>query len=354
MDFHAINREEGRLDIVVFSRDRNSELLNSFGVWRNQPFRFIVLHNSKRELPQNLIPKNITYLYLPGVSYGERAGMAPTFIKSEFAAILADDEILLESGVCIMLAKLKSNLELASIGGKVLGIHKYAGVTTGSFAYRNMYGYENFEIDVAERLRNHLERPIKGEMPRASMYRIMRSEVMNSVLELFSKLTFVESPYIYEVAGEFAVAASGQTTTVEELYWIRNWQNRMVQHTNWDRSLSFTDWWIDSGNIHKKNSVVELLSEYAKIGLSETQRILNIYMARRVLVEEKGNKQVGNLWHALSVIKQKLFASSELINKPDEVLQILEKEVLGEQNMEKEVIAKICQQFLNETRKAAI
>ena len=164
--------------------------------------------------------------------------------------------------------------------------------------------FENFEIDVAARLRNHLERPIKGEMPRASMYRIMRSEVMNSVLELFSKLTFVESPYIYEVAGEFAVAASGQTTTVEELYWIRNWQNRMVQHTNWDRSLSLSDWWIDSENIHKRNSVVELLSEYAKIGLSETQRILNIYMARRVLVEEKGNKQVGNLWHALSVIKQ--------------------------------------------------
>lgn len=337
---------KGNLDILVFSRERNSQLLNSLKVWRKQPYRFIILHNSKIGIPEKLISENVVYKHLPGMGYGDRAGLAPTYIESEFATILADDEMLLDSGIEEMLHNLKSKPHLTSIGGKVLGIHKYGMQTTGAFAYRNMYNYENVEADKIRRLTKHLVEPINGEMPRASMYRIMRSESLKSILALFSKLTFVESPYIYEVAGEFAVAASGPTSTINNLYWIRNWENRMVQHKNWDRSLNFTDWWFNEMNAEKKNTVIRLLSGYAKIDPNETRRLLNQYLERRLLIELNGNRQASSIQITLSQIKQRIFTIFKIVEKSIDILSILEQEDLEQQNDQKAAIAILCRNFL--------
>lgn len=90
-----------------------------------------------------------------------------------------------ESEIDTMLKNLKSNVEIASIGGKVLGICEYWKITTGVFAYRNIYGYQNFERKILAQLNNHLVQPMNREMTRASMYRVMRSHTMKSILEVF-------------------------------------------------------------------------------------------------------------------------------------------------------------------------
>jgi hypothetical protein len=285
-------------------------------------------------------------MYFPGLSYGERAGIAPDFITAEFATILADDEILVESGVDSILRKLMSNSNLASTGGKVLGIHKYGKIVTGAFAYRNMYRYENLETEILNRLEKHLNHPIDGGIPRASIYRIMRSDGLKSILELFSKVSFVESPYVYEVVGEFAVAALGPTTTIESLYWIRNWQNKMVQHKNWNRSLDFNHWWIDKKNLSKKNRLVNILSEHAKIEHTNTEGIINTYLARRALYDTRGNTQSGNLTRALSKFKQEIFGFHKSKNASSEILQILNQEEIYIQNVENPSIARVCREFL--------
>jgi hypothetical protein len=209
-----------------------------------------------------------------------------------------------------------------------------------------MYNYENVEDDKIRRLTKHLVEPINGEMPRASMYRIMRSESLKSILALFSKLTFVESPYIYEVAGEFAVAASGPTSTINNLYWIRNWENRMVQHKNWDRSLNFTDWWFNEMNAQKKNTVIQLLSGYAKIDTNETRRLLNQYLERRLLIELNGNRQASSIQISLSQIKQRIFTILKLEERSIDILNVLEQEDLEQQNDQKASIAILCRNFL--------
>lgn len=349
MKNHAGNHLGGNLDIVVFSRDRNSLLLKSIEAWKRQPYRFIILHNSRIAIPEESISTNFIYKHLPGMSYGERAGIASDYIRSPFATILADDEMLLESGVEVMLEKFESNPQLASIGAKVLGIHRYGKITTGAFAYRNMYEYQNSEIDIVNRLNKHLVEPINGEMPRASMYRLQRSEILKSILKLFSKLGFVESPYIFEVAGEFAVAASGPTSTLKELYWIRNWENRMIQRKDWDRTLSFTEWWLDESNIQKKEKVIQLLSNYAKIDFKETKRILDQYLDRRYQIELSGNRQVNRLKLSLSRMKQTLFVNRNMGEKTKNILRVIQQEDLGQQNSEKNSIACLCHDLLDRT-----
>jgi hypothetical protein len=306
------------------------------------------LHNSQVALPKESIGSNVTYLYLPGRSYGERAGLAMHYLKSDFATILADDEIFVESGIDEMLKDLTSNHQLSSIGGKVLGIHRYGNRVVGGFAYKNMYEYQNFEVEVTERLSKHLVTPINGGLPRASMYRVMRSEVLKAILTLFSELSFVESPYIYEVAGEFAVAASGPTKTLKTLYWLRNWQNRMVQAKDWNRSSNFSEWWNDDGNLNERGRAIHLLADLARIKEYETQRILSQYIERRSLIELRANTEVSNLRVALSKLKQRVAPYFDISRGPIDISRVLDKEDLGKQNMDKSAIASLCRDFLYE------
>lgn len=347
MNVNTLKNGIGKLDVVVFSRDRNSVLLKSLEIWGRQPFNFIILHNSKQSLPPESIGKNFVYKHLPGLSYGKRAGIATDLITSEFAVILADDEMLLESGVDAMINNLSSTVDLASIGGKVLGIHKYGKTTTGGFAYQNMYSYRNFEGNTLDRLDKHLVEPIDGGIPRASMYRIMRSHHMKSILTLFSKVAFVESPYVYEIVGEFAVGAIGPTTTISNLYWLRNWQTPMVQKKDWNRSLNFNQWWEDQKNVQERHMLIQLLSEYANINPINTRSIIDKYLTRRSFYDAKGNKRASYLKLLLSRIKRSIPGIYSFVQKPKDVLQILEQENLEGQNTEKEVIARLCRQLLD-------
>jgi len=347
MNLNTLKHGIGKLDVVVFSRERNSVLLKSLEIWKRQPFNFIILHNSEHSLHADLISKNMVYKHLPRLSYGIRAGIAADLISSEFAVILADDEMLLESGVDAMIKNLSSIIDLASIGGKVLGIHKYGEITTGGFAYQNMYSYRNFESNILDRLDKHLVEPIDGEIPRASMYRIMRSPHMKSILTLFSKVAFVESPYVYEIVGEFAVGAIGPTTTIGNLYWIRNWQNRMVQHKDWNRSLNFSQWWEDQTNVQEKQMLIQLLSEYANINPKDTASIIDKYLTRRLFYEANGNKQASYLKLSLARVKRVIPGIHCFAQKPKNIRQILEQENLEGQNTEKEAIARLCRQLLD-------
>jgi hypothetical protein len=121
----------------------------------------------------------------------------------------------------------------------------------------------------------------------------------------------------------------------------------MVQHKNWDRSLNFTEWWFNEMNTQKKNTVIQLLSRNAKIDPNETRRLLNQYLERRLLIELNGNKQASSIQISLSQIKQRIFTIFKLVEKSIDILHVLEKEDLEQQNNQKASIAGLCRNFLD-------
>jgi hypothetical protein len=134
MNLHHKYEDKFKLDVVVFSRNRNSELSKSITCWAKQPFRFIILHNSDKPIRSDLFQKNIVYRHLPGLNYGQRANEAVDLLESDFSVILSDDERLISSGIDSMTQTLINDPSLASIGGKVLGVYSYGSIRTGNFA----------------------------------------------------------------------------------------------------------------------------------------------------------------------------------------------------------------------------
>jgi hypothetical protein len=288
-------KNEFELDVIVLSRDRNQELIHSIAAWVKQPYRFVILHNSEKPLDLGDITENVVYMHLPSLNYGERAKVSTELLKSPFSMILADDERLVSSGINSLIRNLKDNVELASVGGRVLGVYQYGGRIAASFAYQHMNGYQNLDLDVSARLRRHLNQEISGGFAIGGLYRIMRREYMEKILNLLAKSAFIQkkTPFVYEVVGEFAVASIGPTATYDEIYWIRNWQTRMVRRKDWNRNQGFKDWWADSRNASDRKQLISILSEFANQVEAETENCIEKSFNLRGPYQEK--RQINQL-----------------------------------------------------------
>lgn len=295
MVYAGSQKNEFELDVIVLSRDRNQELNDSIAAWMKQPYRFIILHNSQKPLCLGDIAENIVYRHLPSLNYGERAKVSTELLMSPFSMILADDERLVSRGINSLIRILKDNVELASVGGRVLGVYQYGDLIAASFAYQHMNGYENLDLDISTRLRRHLNQEISGGFAIGGLYRIMRREYMEKILNLLAKSAFIqkETPFVYEVVGEFAVAAIGPTATYDEIYWIRNWQTRMVRRKDWNRNQSFKEWWANSKNTNNKKQLILILSEFANQAEAEIEDCIEKSLNLKGPYLEK--RQIGQL-----------------------------------------------------------
>jgi hypothetical protein len=174
------------------------------------------------------------------VSYGERCGLVKDFLNTKYAILCADDEVYIPSALTQMKANMEKEPELQSVGGLTISIGKYGPITTGNFSYSKMRGYQNIENDPIKRLNHHFDST--AGYRNGAIYRLMRTDLMISTMNIFSQLTNISTPYIFEVTGEIFVNSQGRTIYTDDVYWVRNWINDPVGHRNWDRKLYFKDW----------------------------------------------------------------------------------------------------------------
>jgi len=89
-------------DLVIFSRDRENELLLTLRRMSEYALRVLVVHNSKLGLSNQMLPSNVTYIHAPGMNYGERAKMARNYLESDFCLVSSDDDGVIESSILQM------------------------------------------------------------------------------------------------------------------------------------------------------------------------------------------------------------------------------------------------------------
>jgi hypothetical protein len=235
------------ITVVILSRGRESQLQRSVEYWNQTQLQVLILHNTFSPLPTNLFESNVAYV-VSTTDFASRSNIASGMIHTKYAVLCSDDELLLPFALGRMGQYLEDHEEVLSIGGRTLALGKLGSKTTATFVYRNMLGYSNLEKSVHERLLHHTKD--QQDYKSGSMYRLMCSSLMSEMLKTFSQLSNVSTPYIYEVTGEIIVNGKGRGVYLEELYWIRNWVNEQVEHTNWNRKLYFHQWW---GNDYYRN-----------------------------------------------------------------------------------------------------
>jgi glycosyltransferase domain-containing protein len=227
------------ITIVILSKGREKELLRSLKYWDEIGVAFLVLHNTDASLTY-LSTNTKSQYFVSKTNYGTRCGLASQKLATKYGIICADDEIFLPSALAKMCETLDENQDIQSVGGQTIAIGKYGAISTATQTYINMLHYENRFESSQSRLEFHFN--LQSDYKNGAMYRLMRTEILKSLLDIFSQISTISTPYIYEVTGEIFVTAIGKSLYVKDIFWIRNWLNKPVVHAHWNRKLYFHEW----------------------------------------------------------------------------------------------------------------
>jgi hypothetical protein len=149
-----------------------------------------------------------------------------------------------------------------------------------------MRNYKNLSDNKNNRIETHFF-PENSEWKIASMYRVIRSSTMSRLLELFSQLTKVSTPYIFEITSEIFLTLDGKVKYLDVIYWIRNWENPAINKPDWDRKLGFSFWWTDDSFRSEKNSWINsILNEFKpQLEKEELVDLINTIAVKRKNIE---------------------------------------------------------------------
>ena len=225
--------------VVILSRGREDILSRTLRYWSKYNICVLVLHNTDNPIETGLLGSNIEYV-VDRASYGERCGHISRLLKTRFAILSSDDELYLPSALFALKIQLEKNPNLYSVGGLTIAIGKYGPRKTSIPCYTSMKSYKNLGVSSFERLAIHFSE--ENGYRTGAIYRLMRKELMGDLMDTFSEIGVISTPYIYEVTGEIIVASYGQSSFISNIYWIRNWINEPVGHSKWNRKMYFSMW----------------------------------------------------------------------------------------------------------------
>jgi len=284
------------ITIVVISRERHDELKRSLRYWDEIGLAYVVVHNSVNDLAYQSTNLNSVYVKSQS-SFADRCGIANNYIKTKYSIICADDEVYLYSALSKMAELLEKNEELESVGGQAIGIGKYGSSLTTTYAYTSMFAYTNLSEDSESRLYYHFN--LANKYKQGSMYRLMRTKSMSILLSAFSKLSFVSTPYIYEVTGEILMNYLGKSKYLNEVFWIRNWINLPVSDSVWNRKRYFYIWFENDEFSLEVSKWIEIIENY----INSTNFIINIEKFLPIIYESRKQVEVNEARKKKSKIK---------------------------------------------------
>lgn len=230
-------RDLSDITVLIFSHERQHCLEKTLKYWNQICVKTIVLDNSKNRLKGADQLPYIDYRHIKA-DFSKRCEIGSELIESAFSIVVSDDELYTPTGLFEMKKALEADNELVSVGGIALATWRYGPITAGAWPYKGTLNYENSHNTSVDRIRYHTG---DGKNPHSSFFtsNLNRSEHLQRCLRLYSKSPIVAT----EAISILAICSAGKSKYLNELYWIRNWNEFPMSHTNWDRSIYIHDWW---------------------------------------------------------------------------------------------------------------
>lgn len=247
-----------KLTVVIPCYGRQDFLLRQLVYWRGSGASVVIVDGSPQPLDDSqkallTLTSDITYLYAP-ISMMERLRMAAQRIRTPYAILLGDDEFLLLDGLCSAIQRLETDGSLVACIAQSLAF--YSNLGDGEVTYGTGYPHWHYSIaqdDVTDRLMAAMT-----DYTAATCYAVLRAETWR---RSWGQLRNWSSPYVGEMQQGITTYILGKLTTIEPVYWMRSIENRPVTSKNFNRGVTFQDWWGAPKFDTEREQFLEILSE---------------------------------------------------------------------------------------------
>ena len=213
------------LTIVIPSYKRQKYLLRQILFWKDYDVNPLILDGSPTAAQELLdcAGDHCRYIHLP-ISIEERFGIAAQMIETKYAAMLSDDELFLPSSLKTIVQFLDNNLSYSACKGNALGFQlDSTGKTCGQQAYQDLKDYDLNDEDPRIRMNRHMSPYVM-----ASLWAVHRSEVLKICLNLGAEGPKYSTAAAFEAQVSLVTAWCGKVKVVNELMWLRSFENENV------------------------------------------------------------------------------------------------------------------------------
>lgn len=228
------------LTVVIPCYARQDFLLRQCVYWHGSGASVVIVDGSPQPLDgisrQTLDGlSDVIYLHA-AISMSDRLKMASKHIRTPYATLLGDDEFFLFSGLCSAILALERDASLSACIAQSLAFHTMQDGTACSYGH----GYPHWRYTVRQ---DEIEQRLQTAMSdytAATCYAVLRAPVW---CKSWGQLENWSSPYVSEMQQGITTYIWGKLSTVDEVYWMRSSENRSITSTDFNRGLSFRDWW---------------------------------------------------------------------------------------------------------------
>jgi glycosyltransferase domain-containing protein len=231
------------ITIIIPSYERASYLTRQVEYWEGTHVQLIMLDGSRNPCQFKMpLPDNILYIHMPE-SIEKRLKYASTLIKTDYAALLSDDEFFLQSGVEACINFLEENKDFVSCKGAALGFEYRSGLVMSSNVYPDLRA-ENSITDqfFGDRISSHLSPYLM-----ATLWAVMRKDVFVATLRSMGAGGPYASAAVGEVQTSLLTSYFGKCKVLNILFWLRSYENKNIW---WSFGReSFCDWYLNPSNL---------------------------------------------------------------------------------------------------------
>jgi len=245
-----------RLTIVVPTYNRQKYIFRVIEFWSKTPVHLVILDGSPEPLvfrPDSFESGNLTYHHSP-VSIEKRLGESIAFVDSDYVALISDDEFFLTSTCYDCIQFLDQHLDFSACKGQAVGFGWSGRHVYGRQGYPKLMGYGIRSENSAERMSEHM-----APYQMASLWAIQRRDVYEACALAISNGEAFSSAAAGEVQVSLITAFMGKVKVLDELMWLRSYENKNIWWNN--GNLSIAAWWRDSSKSeeHKRLSASVVL-----------------------------------------------------------------------------------------------
>lgn len=284
--------ELSNLTLVIPSYNRQRYALRSLKYWSGKGVRVHLLDGTEHSIDASSLEGlegNVSYHHVP-CSFYDRLKMGPDLIKTEYAALLSDDEFFLPSAIQACIEELEGDSSLVACTGRTLAFKVERGQVVGHPFYEIMENYAVLSDDPIERIIYHMD-----TYACSTIYSVVRASVWKSALSVMVEKHWAVYA-IGELQFEISVSLHGKSKVIPHVMWLRSFEQEPIRGN--EPSLmpanTFCKWWCNEANNNEHN---EFLSRMARKLEQDTQvEFQNIYNGiRRSLDLYAKNNEVINV-----------------------------------------------------------
>lgn len=244
------------LTVLILSHNRQHCLKEVLVFWEKHEIKTLVLDNSPKPLEHVSLYKKCTYVHSQ-TNFSDRSKKAMNLIQTKYVIVAADDELYLPKTLLKMTNFLEANLDYASVGAAAIAVWKYGPKIAASWAYKKTVGYHNTGINAHERIRYHTG---NGNEPTTYFFtcNMTRKEHLIDCLNLYGIAPILATDAI----SVLTICSAGKSYYLDDLYWVRNWNQFPKSHKGWDRSVYLHEWWDEFRGSNEWNLFESALNSF--------------------------------------------------------------------------------------------